>query len=150
MVNGTNGMAVAPMQSMRIVKYPLKIDGSLIIVDNLEEGALKLYEYEGGILNIQQLFADENNCKGVTPVAQITIYDSEEKGMVCIEKVTCCHGYEHLAYAMIYQVVKFGKFYESCKSVVISESEREKWFLYAGGILTAFHKRGNRYVYQIR
>ena len=150
MVNGTNGMAVAPMQSMRLVKYPLKIDGSLIIVDDLEEGALKLYEYEGGILNIQQLFADENNCKGVTPVAQITIYDSEEKGMVCIEKVTCCHGYEHLAYAMIYQVVKFGMFYQSCKSVVISESEREKWFLYAGGILTDFHKRGNRYVYQIR
>ena len=86
MVNGTNGMAVAPMQSMRIVKYPLKIDGSLIIVDNLEEGALKLYEYEGGILYIQQLFADENNCKGVTPVAQITIYDSEEKGMVCRER----------------------------------------------------------------
>lgn len=150
MVNGTNGMVVAPMQSMRSVKYPLKIDDSLIIVDNLEEGVLKLYEYEGGILNIQQLFADENHCKGVTPVAQITIYDSEEKGMVCIEKVTCCYGYEHLAYAMIYPVVNFGRFYESCKSVVISESEREKWFLYAGGILADFHIRDNKSVYQIR
>lgn len=50
MVNDTNGIVVAPMQLMRIVNYPLKIDGSLIIVDNLEEGALKLYEYEGGIL----------------------------------------------------------------------------------------------------
>lgn len=150
MVNGTNGIVVAPMQLMRIERYPIKIDDNLIAVDNLEEGTLNLYEYVNGILNIQQLFAEENNCKNVISVAQITINDTEEKGMVCIEKVTCCYGYENLAYAMIYQVVNFGKFYGSCKSVVISESEREKWFLYAGGILADFHKKGSKYVYQIR
>lgn len=150
MVNGTNGIVVAPMQLMRIERNPIKIDDNLIAVDNLEEGTLKLYEYVNGIINIQQLFVNENNCKSVIPVAQIAIYGSEGKGDICIEKVSCCYGYENLAYALIYQVVNFGRFYEFCKSIVISESEREKWFLYAGGILADFHKKDNKYVYQIR
>jgi hypothetical protein len=150
MVNGTNGIVVAPMQLMRIERYPIKIDDNLIAVDNLEEGTLNLYEYVNGILNIQQLFAEENKCKNVISVAQITINDTEEKGEIYIEKITCCYGYENLAYSMIYQVINFGKFYESCKSIMISENERDKWFLYAGGILADFHKKDKKFVYQIR
>ena len=54
MVNGTNGIVVAPMQLMRIERYPIKIDDNLIAVDNLEEGTLNLYEYVNGILRSEE------------------------------------------------------------------------------------------------
>lgn len=51
---------------------------------------------------------------------------------------------------MLEQVVHDAKFYECYKSVRISEREREKWFIDAGGILADFHKKGSTYIYQIR
>ena len=150
MIDGINGIKVNPMQLLRLQKYPLKTDDNLIAVDNLEEGKLKIYEYTGGFLNMTQLFADEINCSNLTLVAEITINDAEQQGDIVIEKIYCCYGYENLAAHMIHQVVNFVKFYECCKSALISEIERENWFLYAGGILSDFHKKDNRYVYQVR
>ncbi len=150
MINGTNGIKINPMQLLRFKKYPIKIDDNLIVIDNLEEGTLKFYEYTSGILNVQKLFVDDNNCKNADLIAQISINDLEQSGNIYIEKIFCGYGYEKLAVSMIYQVVNFVKFYECCKSVVISENERENWFLYAGGILSDFHKRDGKYVYQIR
>lgn len=150
MINGTNGIKINPMQLLRFKKYPIEIDDNLIVIDNLEEGTLKFYEYTSGILNVQKLFVDDNNCKNADLIAQISINDLEQNGNIYIEKIFCGYGYEKLAVSMIYQVVNFVKFYECCKSVVISENERENWFLYAGGILSDFHKRDGKYVYQIR
>ena len=150
MLNGINGIKINPMQLLRLQKYPIKIDDNLIAIDNLEEGSLKIYEYTGGFLNITRLFADEINCSNLTLVAEITIYDAEQQGDIGIEKIYCCYGYENLAIHMIHQAVNFVKFYECCKSVSVSENERENWFLYAGGVLADFHKRDSRYVYQVR
>lgn len=150
MINGVNGIKINPMQLLRFEKYPIRINDNLIVIDNLEEGTLKFYEYTSGILNVQKLFVNDNNNKNAMLIAQISINDEEQNGNICIEKIFCCYGYEALAVPMIYQVVNFVKFYECCKSAVISENERENWFLYAGGILADFHKKGSKYVYQIR
>lgn len=149
MINGVNGIKINPMQLLRFEKYPIRINDNLIVIDNLEEGTLKFYEYTSGILNVQKLFVNDNN-KNAMLIAQISINDEEQNGNICIERIFCCYGYEALAVPMIYQVVNFVKFYECCKSVVISENERENWFLYAGGILSDFHKRDSKYVYQVR
>jgi len=150
MINNINGTLIDSMQLLRLSEYPIHIEENLIVVDNLEEGTLKLYEYTGGILNIHQLFTDDDNCMNATLVAEISITYEDQNGNINIEKIFCCYGYEKLAVSLIYQVVNFARFYECCKSVVISEKEREKWFLYAGGILADFHKRDDKYVYQIR
>ncbi len=150
MINGTSGIKVEPMQLLRLQEHSIKMDGNLIVIDNLEEGGLKIYEYAGGILDIQQLIMDDDNCRNVTLIAQISIHDIDQNGDISIEKIFCCYGYEELAVLMIYQVVNFAKFYECCKSVTISENERENWFFHAGGILSDFHKKDGKYVYQIR
>lgn len=145
-----NGLSFNNMQYMRLQEHPIQIKDNLIVSDNLEEGELLLYEQTGGPLNIQQLiYGHEEGCKNAVMIAGITINDTWQED-VFIQKIFCEYGYEHLAVPMIYQVVNFAKFYESCKSVTISENERETWFLYAGGILSDFHKKDNEYVYQIR
>lgn len=40
MMNGTNGMLIDPMQSMRIAKHPIQIKQNLLVFDNLEAGTL--------------------------------------------------------------------------------------------------------------
>lgn len=153
MINDTKGIAANPMQSMRIKKYPMQIKDTLIVDNNLEEGVLGLYEHIGGPLTMQQLLSDENNGKNATLIAQLTISVANQTGNIVIDKIFCCYGFEHLVYHMIYQVVFFARFYESTRSVRISECERENWFLNAGagGILQDFSKTNEGYYeYRIR
>lgn len=142
---------VDSMQLMRMIEHPIKIHDDLIVVDELESGFLKLYEYEGGALDIHQLCIDSDTWENAALVAKITVDGSDRDNCISIRNIYCGLNYEHLAVPMIYHVISFGKFYDSYKSVRISEDEREKWFLYAGGVLQDFLRKSEGvYEYHIR
>lgn len=143
------------MQTMRIAKHPFLSDASqdytnLIVVDELESGILKIYEHTGeAALQIQQLFTELDCWPGAAMVAKTVIRQPERKDSVIIESIFCEYGYKELAASMIYQVLNFAEFYDCIRAVTISGSEREKWFLYAGGILADFMDRDDCYEYRI-
>jgi hypothetical protein len=129
------------MQTMRIVKHPFRADGNLIVVDDLEYGNLKIYEQTGEIaLQIQQLFSEIDFWPGAALIAKMAISCPNRKDRINIDYIFCEYGHEELASAIIYQVIAFAEFYDGIRAVTISESEREKWFFYAGGILADFSK----------
>lgn len=136
----TREAMIDSMQIMRIAKHPLLADGNLIIADFLESGILKLYEQTGeSALQIQQLFTFLDCWPGAAMIAKTLISWSEQKDRISIGSIFCEYGYEELAASMIYQVISFAEFY-GIRAITIPESEREKWFLYAGGILADFNR----------
>lgn len=129
------------MQAVRIAKKPLLADGNLIVLDDLEHGNLKIYEQTGEIaLQVQQLFTGINFWPGAALIAKTVISQMERKDRINIDNIFCEYGHEELAAPMIYQVVSFAEFYDNIRTVTISENEREKWFLYAGGVLADFNR----------
>lgn len=133
------------MQLMRIAKHPIRIQDDLIVVNDLEHGNLKLYECDGGPMDIHLLFSDVDEWKNAALVAKITIDISEQNDYVVIRSIFCEKGFEHLAAAMIDQVISYAKFYASFKSVRISENKKERWFFYAASVLKDFIKKDEGY-----
>lgn len=136
----TAEMMTDSMQTIRIAKHPLRADGNLIVADFLEYGNLKIYEQTGEtVLQVQQLFTCIDCWPGAVMIAKTVISWPEQKDRISIDSIFCEYGYEELAASMIYQVISFAEFY-GIRAVTISENERERWFLYAGGILADFNK----------
>ncbi len=137
----TREAMIDSMQAMRIAKKPLLAGGNLIVADFLEYGNLKIYEQTGeSALQAQQLFTGIDCWPGAAMVAKTVIFWSERKdNSIAIESIFCEYGHEELAKAMIRHVISFAEFY-GIREITISEGEREKWFLYAGGILADFNR----------
>lgn len=136
----TAEMMTDSMQTMRIAKHPLLADGNLIVADFLEYGNLKIYEQTGEIaLQALQLFTGIDCWPGAAMVAKTVIFWSERKDSINIDSIFCEYGHEELAKAMIRHVISFAEFY-GIREITISENERERWFLYAGGILADFNR----------
>lgn len=133
------------MQLMRIAKYPIRMQDDLIVANELEHGILKIYECEGGPLDMHLLFVDVDEWKNAALVAKITIDISDQKDYIVISSIFCERGFERLAAAMIDQVISYAKFYASFKSVRISEDKKERWFFYAASVLEDFSKKGEGY-----
>lgn len=145
-----SGTKIDPMQLLRLKQHPIQIEEDLVVIDNLEEGILKIFEYVGGV-SIQQLFAGENDYQNPSLLAEITLNDNSQTGNITIEKIFCCYGFERLVYPMIQQIISFAKFYECIHSVRISKHERENWFIYAGSVLMDFYEKSDGYCeYRIR
>lgn len=149
MIDGTNGLLMDSMQLMRIEEHPIEIDEKLIVIDNLEAGTLRLYEYTNGSLNIQQLFSGNGNIKGAVLVAEIIINALWKDEGIFIHKILCNYGYEKLVNPMINQILHFCDFYDCYNSVGISDREFEKWFPYAKETLSKFLKINRVYEYSI-
>lgn len=157
MINSANETIIDPMQLKRINKYPFRIypadenaTGNYIIDNNLESGHIRVYEKLDGISTIQQLTANIGEPVNAVLVAELTIGALWQNEGVFIHSISCEYGYEYLVKPMLEQAVKFATFYECYQSVRISAKEREKWFIFAGGILADFHQKGRTYIYQIR
>lgn len=128
------------MQAMRIAKRAIRADGNLIVLDDLEHGILKFYEQTGEMaLQIQQIFTCLDYWPGAALIAKMAISQMERKDRINIDNIFCEYGHEELAASMIYQAISFAEFY-GIQAITILESEREKWFLNAGGVLADFSK----------
>lgn len=145
-----NALSINNMQFMRIQEHPIQIKDSLIVIDNLEGGRIRLYEQTGGPVNIQQLICgNEERCKNAMLVAEIIINDSWQGENVFIHKISCEYGYEQLITPMIDQVLHFAYFYGGYESVMISDTEFEKWMPHAKDVLIDFQRVNRVYEYRL-
>lgn len=136
------------MQYMRIKEHPMQIDESLIIIDNLEAGTLRLYEHIDGPLYIQQLIYGNCNYKNVVQVAEAIINSNWKDEGVYIHRIFCEAGYECLVQPMLYQIIRYTDFY-NYQSIAMLDREYEHWFPYAKDALADFHKINRVYEYQL-
>ena len=145
MADEANGILVCYNQSQRIAEHPFETDENLIVIDNLEEGKLRLFEYISGPLNIQQLLWNDEYKNAVLIAEAIINRDWKEKG-VFIHKVSFNYGYDYLITPMIHQILHFSEFYYIRKPVKISKVEYEKCFLLAKEAFSDFQCGNNHYV----
>ena len=137
------------MQYMRIQDHPLQVTDSLIIIDNLEAGTLRLYEHTEGPLYIQQLIYGNCTYKNVALVAEVIINSNWKDEGVFIHRISCEDGYEYLIEPMIYQVLRFADFYDNYQSVAILEREYDQWYPHAKEALADFQKVNRVYEKQL-
>lgn len=138
------------MQLMRFEHYPIKTEEKFIVVDNLENGELRIYEHINGSLNVQQLLSGYGKIDNCVLVAKIIINELWKEKGIFIHKIFCEHGYEELLIGpMIIQVLRFCQFYDGYQAVGISDREYETWFPYAKEPLTWFMKENRVYECQI-
>ena len=147
MMNGTNGMLIDPMQSMRIAKHPIQIKENLIVFDNLEAGTLRIYEQMDGPVSVQQLFTRYKSIRNAVLVAEIIINSNWKSNGVFIHKVFYEDGYKSLVEPMVYQVLHFSDFYSCYESVAISDREYEKCLPNAKEALADFQQEESIYIY---
>lgn len=93
MIDGMNGILVSVDQAIRIEKYPFQTKEDLIVIDNLEAGKFRLFEYTGGPLNIQHLLWNNKYINAVL-VAETIINESWKEEGIRIHKVFANFGYE--------------------------------------------------------
>ena len=141
---------IDPMQLKRISEHPIAISDNLenlIVYDDLERGALRIYEKTGdGPITIQQFVSESMNIKNAVPIAQIIISSLWKDEGVFIHKVLCEFGYENLVEPMINQVLNYATFYNQFEVVGISDREHERWFFHTP-ILKNFQKNNRVYEY---
>lgn len=146
MVDAASGIQVNCMQQVRIAEHPIQINDSLIILDDLEAGTLRIYEYLGGPLNIQQLFSKFGGNKNITLVAEGVINSLWRNDGIFIHKISYGNGYEFLAEPVLSQILHFAGFY-NYRTVGISDREYENLSPDAGEILSDFKKSNRVYEY---
>ncbi|MEH2941311.1 hypothetical protein VSQ32_00165 [Lachnospiraceae bacterium KK002] len=137
------------MQLMRIKSHPVKVktEEKFIIVDDLENGELRLYEQIGASLNALQLLTGYGEPDNAVLVAKIIINELWKEKGIFIHRIFCEYGYKYLAEPMVYQVLDFAEFYNDYQAVGISDREYETWFPYAKEVLGDFQKSNRIYVY---
>lgn len=129
-VNFMNGRkeAVESMgqnQLTRIAEHPLQINRNMVVLDNLEKGALRIFEPDGPVY-VKHL-SGVDYITGAKLVGEIRMtFLLEEKG-VLINHVSCEKGYEELARPMIDQVKHFVEFYDEFEKVGMVDSVHQKW-----------------------
>lgn len=149
MMNGTNGMLIDPMQSIRISEYPIKIEENLIVYDNLEAGTLRIYEPLDGPVIVQQLFTRYNSIRNAVLVAEIVINSNWKSEGVFIHRIFCEHGYEYLVNPMVEHILHFADFYDYFNAIGISDTEFKKWLPFAKDTLSKFQKINRTYEYSL-
>lgn len=111
------------LRLMRIKKSPIRSDENLLIVDWLERGFLRLYEYTGGSIYILGDVPDEmDGCGNVAMVAELTVSLRLERKEVKIEKIFSEYGYEY-ENLMKSQLKHFADFYD-CSIVLLDLTKR--------------------------
>lgn len=146
MIDGVNGILVSVNQAIRVEKYPFQTKEDLIVIDNLEAGKLRLFEYMGGPLNIQQLFWNNKYTNAVL-VAETIINGSWRDEGIRIHRVSANLGYEHLVEPMIQHVLTFATYYNLLHTVQMPYIQYEGCKPYAEGTLVNFKFVNGMYHY---
>lgn len=134
---------IDPMQLKRISEHPISISDNLenlIVYDDLEHGALRIYEQIGGPVTVQQLESQFTTINNAVLLAEVVINSNWKDEGVFIHKILCEYGHENLVEPMINQVLHFANYYSQYDSVAITDREYEKWFPHAKDALKDFQK----------
>lgn len=99
------------LRLMRIKKSPIRSDENLLVVDWLERGFLRLYEYTGGSIYILGDAPEINDCNNVAMVAELTVSLRPERKEVKIERIFSEYGYGYDD-LMKSQIKHFADFYD--------------------------------------
>ncbi|MCM1259318.1 MAG: hypothetical protein NC307_15945 [Roseburia sp.] len=81
------------LRLMRIKERPIHSDENLLVMDWLEKGFLRLYEYTGGSIYISGDAAGVNTDNNVAMVAELTVSLLPERKEVKLEKMFSEFGY---------------------------------------------------------
>ena len=119
------------MQLMRISEHPIDISDNLIIYDDLEHGALRIYEQIGGPVTVQQLAAQFVTIRNAVPLVEVVVTSIWKEEEVFIHKISFNYGYENLVEPVINQILHFAGFYSQYESVAISDREYERLIPYS-------------------
>ena len=111
------------LRLMRIREQPIHSDESLLVVDQLERGFLRLYEYTGGSIYISEEDAEMIGGTNAVMVAELTVSLRPGKKEVKIDRIFNEFGYE-LGDLMKNQLLHFADFYGY--TIVILDLSKEK------------------------
>lgn len=134
---------IDPMQLKRISEHPISISDNLenlIVYDDLEHGALRIYEQIGGPVTVQQLESQFTTINNAVLLAEVFINSNWKDEGVFIHKISCEYGHENLVEPMINQVLHFANYYSQYDSVAITDREYNRWFPHAPDALKDFQK----------
>lgn len=141
---------IDPMQLMRISQHPIDINDNLIIYDDLEHGALRIYEQIGGPVTIQQLDSQFTTINNVVLLAEVVVNSIWRETELFVWKVSCEYGHENLIESLLNHVLRFASYYsQQYESIAISDREYEKIVSYAPDTLKNFQKINRTYVYYL-
>lgn len=129
-MNGKRKMNGNEWQIERITEHPLQIKGNMIILDRLEIGHLRIFEFDAdGPVYVQHL---SSNCEGVSGATLVGAIKTDflfEKRAVLVSEVYCKEGYEELAQAMVDQVEFFVNYYKQFDDIWIKDFIKDEWNL---------------------
>lgn len=98
------------LRLMRIKEHPIQSKENLFIVDQLERGFLRIYEYMGGSIYILGDDIEMNYCNNVALVAELTVTVRPEKKEVRLNRIFNEFGYDYV-HLMTCQLIHFADFY---------------------------------------
>ena len=82
------------LRLMRIKKQPIKSDENLLIMDRLEKGFLRLYEYTDGSIYISGDVPELNISNNTAMVAELTVSLIPERKEVKLDRIFSEYGYD--------------------------------------------------------
>ena len=143
---------VDSMHLMRISEHPIAISDNLdnlIIYDDLEHGALRIYEQIGGPVTVQQFAEKFATIKNVILIVEVVVNSIWKEEEVFIHEISFNYGYENLVEPVINQILHFAGFYSQYESVAISDREYERLIPYAKDVLAKFQKINRTYAFYL-
>lgn len=91
----------------RMQRCPLDCGDGILVNDQLEsEGFIKIYEYLGGTVYLDEVQKSPN----VVPIAGISVKILEKEHMVQIDKIYCEFGYDEFIPELMKQIMNFADF----------------------------------------
>lgn len=135
-----------PMHRKRMEKHRVDVAGDMFIIDDLENGVLRIYETIDHRLPVCMSDFTENYgmSENTRLVADAVINVGSREEGVFIYKVSCIQGYETMIEPIIYQILHFADFYRY-ESVEILDREYDRWFHFAKEALAGFKRIGRVY-----
>lgn len=104
------------LRAMRIGRYPIQVEGNIIVDDRLEEeGFIRLYEYVGGIFYTPRNSYEMENSENTVLVGEISI--SVKKKEMHINRLFCEYGYG-FGHSLFQQVLFFADLYDLSISIL--------------------------------
>lgn len=82
------------LRLMRIKKQPIQSDENLLIMDRLEKGFLRLYEYTDGSIYISGDVPELNLSNNTAMVAELTVSLIPERKEVKLDRMFSEYGYD--------------------------------------------------------
>lgn len=83
------------LRLIRIRGQPIHCDENLLVIDWLERGFLRLYEYMGGSIYISNDTSEMDGYSNVAMVAELIVSLRPERKEVKIERIFCEFGFEY-------------------------------------------------------